>query len=184
MHTKLEAEAALKTLRGFIGRTQRRCLVDLFRCEERQFFFDKICELAATVAGMPKTYEQDGLGDEAMVHLHYFAGGAGNWWITEKDKEMPEEPGQYQAFGFADLGDSESAELGYISIVELLACGAELDFYWKPKRLADVKNEVYGRSSHSVPVAQIQSAPAASGAGEIERTGVNFFRRRMLERAG
>lgn len=46
---------------------------------------------------------------------------------------------QLQAFGLADLG--YGGELGYISIVELLECGAELDLHWTPQTLAEVKRE-------------------------------------------
>ena len=37
---------------------------------------------------------------------------------------------QLQAFGKADLG--HGGELGYISIVEIIKCGAELDLHWQP----------------------------------------------------
>ena len=85
---------------------------------------------------MPKTYEQDGLGEEAVVHLHYFTGSA-DWWITEKDSD-PDGEGQVQAFGLADLFQ-DGGELGYISLVEILAAGAELDLHWTPKPLAHAR---------------------------------------------
>jgi hypothetical protein len=50
----------------------------------------------------------------------YFTGGC-DWWIVEKDSD-PDHAGQAQAFGIADLG--MGAELGYISIPELLENGA------------------------------------------------------------
>ena len=37
-----------------------------------------------TVLTMPATYGQDGLGEAAVVHLHYFMAGM-DWWVTEKD---------------------------------------------------------------------------------------------------
>jgi hypothetical protein len=113
------------------------------RGEERQFFIDKLAELAALIATMPKTYEQDGLGENAMVYLHYFAGGQANWYITEKDAETPEEPGQHQAFGLADLFN-DGGELGYISIVELIQNRAELDLYFKPRTLGELRPSVGG----------------------------------------
>lgn len=64
---------------------------------------------------MPKTYEQDGKGDQATAHLHYFLNGS-DWYITEKDMDG----GIQQAYGYAILnGDDECAEVGYISIEEL-----------------------------------------------------------------
>ena len=142
--TKLEAVAAMKALHGFIGESQRSCLADAMRGEEKQFFFDKLCELADRVAKMPETYQTEGHGDDAIVHLHYFACGACNWYITEKDKGTGEERAagaveQHQATGWADLGDPMNAEFGYISIVEILAAGGELDLYFTPKTLKECK---------------------------------------------
>jgi len=138
-NTKMDAAKALTTLRGFIGSRQLRFVADACRGEEKQFFFDKMVELAQIVSTMPKTYEQDGKGENAVAYLHYFAGGQANWWITEKDIGTPEEPGQHQAFGLADLfGDG--GELGYISIVEILANGGELDFHFTPKTLKEIRS--------------------------------------------
>src|ERR1043166_998262 len=113
-----------KVLHAFIGRQQQHCLAYALRGEEGQYFQTMLAELAARIGTMPKTYEQDGKGDEATIFLHYFRGGA-DWWITEKDAETPGEPGQHQAFGLADLGDGP--ELGYISIAELIAHDVEID---------------------------------------------------------
>ena len=125
-----EAKAALEELRQFIGKSQLAALRELFRGEERQYFFDKVCELRDLVANMPKTYEQEGKGDHAIIHLHYFIGNC-NWYITEKDSEKE----QVQAFGLADLG--YGPEYGYISIEELLGNGVEVDFYYRPRTVAE-----------------------------------------------
>jgi Protein of unknown function (DUF2958) len=81
------------------------------------------------------TYEQDGLGDDAVVHMHYFLNGS-DWWITELDVEDKVS----QAFGLVQL-DSYQPELGYISIAELVSnsVGAELDLHWTPKTLLQVR---------------------------------------------
>ena len=95
-------------------------------------------DLEKTINEMPKSYETDGQGGEAKVVLHYFKDGS-DWWIIEKDLE----PEQHQAFGFACLnGDVECAELGYISIAELIKYGVELDLYWTPKTLKEIKAEL------------------------------------------
>ena len=70
----------------------------------------------------------------ALARLHYFTGGC-DWWIVEKDADS-DHAGQVQAFGVADLG--MGAELGYISIPELLENGAELDLYFTPKRMGEL----------------------------------------------
>ena len=152
--TRAAAGAAMLYLREFIGKNQLTCVASAMRGEERQYFYDKMVELADLIKAMPHTYQQEGKGEEAIVSLHYFIGGC-DWFITEKDKGCADDlPGQshaagcrsaqHQAFGWADLGDRQCAELGYISIVELLACGAELDFHFTPKTLAQAKQEKYG----------------------------------------
>ena len=132
----------LKTLDQFIGPSQLAAVRAGFRGEEWEFFADKIRELAQRVVTMPKTYDQDGQANEAIVYLHYFAGGTANWYITEKDMY----PEQHQAFGLADLfGDG--GELGYINIKELLECGVELDFHFTPRRLREVQGEAVAQGS-------------------------------------
>ena len=95
----------------------------------------KLIDLAQQIDTMPKTYEQDGKGDQAIAHLHYFT-GASDWYITEKDMDG----GIQQAYGYAILnGDNECAEVGYISIEELTRHGAELDLHFAPRSLAEIK---------------------------------------------
>ena len=122
--------ATLATLRRFIGSTQMAVIQHAMRGEEGAFFVGKMIEYAERIASMPKTYETDGTGDQAIAHLHYFTGGC-DWYITEKDCEDV----QHQAFGLACIHESE---LGYISIVDLLRCRAELDLHFTPRTLADI----------------------------------------------
>lgn len=137
-----EALKSLRFLSGFIGLVQLRALRDGLQCEERQFFLDKIAEIENIILTMPKTYEQDGLGEKAIAYLHYFRGNQ-DWYITEKDKGTAEETGQHQAFGLAELGNYPFSylytELGYISIVEIIKANVELDLYWGPKTIEKIK---------------------------------------------
>lgn len=134
LHEAMEAEMTLNNLRrrGFIGNQQALAMLSILDGEEGQFMLDKIREVSTTIENMPKTYEQDGKGDQAVVHLHYFFRGM-DWHITEKDLEDE----QLQAFGLANLGNG--AELGYIWLGEITEAGAEIDLYWTPKTLAEVK---------------------------------------------
>ena len=74
---------------------------------------------------------------EVKVPLKLFnAMGGQSWFITEYDPE------EELAFGFANLGDDQNAELGYISIRELKAIKSvhwmlERDRYWEPKTTLD-----------------------------------------------
>ena len=124
---------AVKTVQPFIGPAQLEVMGDACRGEEREFFKLMFVKLAEKVTTMPKTYQTDGQGDNAIVHLHYFLNDM-NWYITERDMEDE----QIQAFGWCDLG-WDCPELGYVSIEEITAAGAELDLYWTEKTLGEVK---------------------------------------------
>ena len=128
--TREEAQDALRFLQGFIPQAQLAAIAAGMRGEERQHFFDKAVEMERLIRTMPKTYEQDGAGDEAIVHLHYFLNGF-DWYITERDVERE----QLQAFGLACMGEEE---MGYINIVELIRNGAELDLYFEPRSLRKI----------------------------------------------
>ncbi len=142
MSNSNELLTAIMTLRKFAPASQIAALLEGIRGEEGEFFKAKINEMAERITTMPKTYDQDGKGNEAVVHLHYFKGSC-DWYITERDVETPDEPGQHQAFGLADFG--YGGELGYISIVELIRNGVELDLYWNPVTLGAVKSKYESR---------------------------------------
>jgi len=118
-------------LENFVSNPQLRTMMMNCQGEEGQHFFDKLEEYADRVTNMHKSYEQDGKGKDAIVHLHYFRNGM-DWFITEKDAYDE----QLQAFGYADLGMG-GGEFGYISIEELKANNIELDLFWTPKPLKD-----------------------------------------------
>jgi hypothetical protein len=132
MITSIQAGEALKKLNRFIGTQQRSAINVLCQGEERQYFYGVLMRLANIIETMPVTYQTDGQGDQATVYLHYFTAGA-DFYITELDCEAE----QLQAFGKADLF-KDGGEVGYISIVDILMNGAELDFHWQPKKLADI----------------------------------------------
>lgn len=129
-------------LNHFIGHSQLSVMKANCKGEEGQFFKNMIKTLEAQIEAMPKTYETDGQGDEAIATLHYF-NSSSDWYIVERDAGDPEDEVQgvqVQAFGFTCLnGDGENAELGYISIQELIENGAELDLYYKPEKIGNIK---------------------------------------------
>ena len=140
---------AIEAVRPFVPGEQLKCIVDGLRwSEERGWFREKLFELVQIIENMPVTYAQDGLGDEAVVHLHYFYGG-GDWWITDKDVDG----GVDQAFGLADLG--HGPELGYISIREIVSLKvANIDQHWTPITLRELKARQYPPAE---PVAQVEN---------------------------
>jgi hypothetical protein len=125
----------LSDLHLFISYSQTEAIRVGLQGEEKDYFKSIVDEVTETVATMPKTYETDGQGQEAIVYLHYFLNGC-DWFITEKDMEAE----QMQAFGYADLGQG-GGELGYICIAEIVnnQIQAELDLHWTPKPLKDCK---------------------------------------------
>lgn len=105
--TQATTEAAA-TLAQFMGDSQMLALSEALEVEEGMYFVKTLGELASLLDTMPRTYDQDGKGDQAVAYLHYFMGGM-DWYITERD--MGEE--QLQAYGLADLGMG-CPEQGYI----------------------------------------------------------------------
>ena len=114
----------------FIGREQRRAILDSLKGEEKAGMQEIIRELIDRIEHMPTTGQTDGQGMRALAVLHYFRGSA-DWWITERDRE----PEQMQAFGAADL-TGDSWEMGYVSIEELVNANVELDLYFAPRPLS------------------------------------------------
>lgn len=146
----MQTRQAALALKGFISRPQALAIASGLAGEESDYFADKIAELAGIITAMPQTYAQDGLGDEALVSLHYFIGGC-DWWITEKDAGSAEDSPadfQSQAFGVADIG--YGPELGYISLPEILRSGAELDLHFTPRPLRAVKAKRAGNHEPSL----------------------------------
>ena len=137
---------ALKKISPFLSGVQRKVTAAGMKGKEGQFFIDKAIELADRIDKMPKSYEQDGKGNDAIVYLHYFKGGA-DWYITEKDMQGE---GTEQAFGLADLFN-DGGELGYISIAELAANGVELDYHFDPKTLGSVRGKDAGDEKEPAP---------------------------------
>lgn len=120
--------------------SQLKALLAVIDGEEGAHFVKLLSDLRTRIEGMPKTYETDGQGDDAKAHLHYFLGSV-DAWVTEKDAGVPGDPDQrqHQAFGKVSLtGNKSDAELGYISIQELIDNDVELDLYWDPKALKDI----------------------------------------------
>src|SRR5450756_837992 len=70
--TRLHAGEALFKLSRFISSAQLQAISSLCYGEEKQFFYDKLIELANIVETMPVTYATDGQGNQAILHLHYF----------------------------------------------------------------------------------------------------------------
>lgn len=99
--------------------------------EESKYLETVLNALSDTINSMPKTYEQDGLGEDAVAYIHYFTGNC-DWYITEKDIEDE----QLQAYGYANIGNGYEA--GYISIIELLASNVEIDLHFAPSKIKDL----------------------------------------------
>jgi len=122
----------------FMPTDERIALLEALKGEEAEGIAETVAAVVEVIAVMPETFETNGQGREAVVHLHYFHGGS-DWYITEKDAgDGSDDRRQHQAFGLACLDDPQDAELGYISIAELIANGVELDLYWKPRPVGDI----------------------------------------------
>ncbi len=128
----------LATLRGFIALSQFLVIQDEFR-DQNSFYVRKVEELSATIAGMPETHR--GRKEDPVAYLHYFHGDA-HYYITEKDAGAPgDEPEDFQSQAYGLMSCPPSyPEMGYISIPQLLAFGAEIDLHWTPKRVSQISH--------------------------------------------
>ncbi|MEN2388514.1 hypothetical protein [Comamonas sp. A7-5] len=131
------ATTAIKAVRPFMSRQQMAVMAAGLRDSEGSSFMESFVKMAGVIEAMPKTYEQGDKGGQAVAYLHYFLGGS-DWFIFEKDAEG----GVDQAFGYAILnGDLHNAELGYISIAELVEAGVELDLHFSPTTFEQIQRE-------------------------------------------
>lgn len=132
----------IKFLEQYVPYSELKVLLDnlLLRGEEGAYFTDLLAGLAKQIKSVPPLYANEEIGLKATVKLHYFC-GATDFWITELDPE------ERLAFGYTCLnGDSANAELGYISIPELLSISMmQLDLYWGEKTLEEIIKEVKAR---------------------------------------
>lgn len=145
-------------LRKYVPNNELRSLLEGTRGEEGAYFAELIQKTIEMIKNVPPLGSNEEIGLQAPVKLHYFGGGS-DWWITELD------PDDRIAFGFVCLnGMTDCAELGYISIEELLSvsfpveincigeaeaskrfmarCEVELDLHWKEKPLGEIMKEV------------------------------------------
>lgn len=120
-------------LKHFMPVMQRSVLADQLRGEERVGIAEMICRTLDVIIHLPQPYTTEGVVG-ALAQLHYFKGSV-DAWIVECDSSDE----QLQAFGKISLyGNGDEAEVGYISIKELIDNGVELDLHWKPVPLAEI----------------------------------------------
>ena len=81
--------------------------------------------------GTPAVYAQDGKGLEATVYAHYFIGDA-DWLVTEYD------PDDDVVFGWACVGDRQSAELGYASVAQMEAGGGQVPLHVQGRHVGNL----------------------------------------------
>jgi len=98
-------------------------------------------ELARKIPSLEKS--ADKTIDQQHVYVKLFNPcGSQTWYIVAYDKATKE------AFGFVDLGDSENAELGYISISELenlrlpMGLKIERDLWFEKMPLKEVMEKI------------------------------------------
>jgi hypothetical protein len=137
--SRVPSPRAVRTLVRWMPRIQHLAVLQYARSAESMWYLERCQDLCEIIDTMPGTYDQDGLGRQAVAYLHYFRGGC-DWWILETDTgaagDLPEAY-QTQCYGWASIG-GDHPEPGYISIPELLAAGAELDLHFTPTRISDI----------------------------------------------
>ncbi len=85
---------------------------------------------------IPRFYETEDIPlEDKLIYMHFFI-GACNWYIAEFN-------GEDIFFGYANLGDDQMAEWGYISLSELdeiYIDGLEVDcdLHWEVIKFKDI----------------------------------------------
>ncbi len=126
----------VQKLRPFLPAVQFHLIAEQLKGEEGEYFQKLFEKMIFDWEEMPTTYQTEKVPkDQKIVRMHYFTPSS-DWYIIEKDKELEQD----QAFGYVILnGDTENAELGYISIEELKKIPSiNLDYNWKPTPLGKV----------------------------------------------
>lgn len=81
-------------------------------------------------------YSTEGQGDNVVCKAHFFNPlGKGDWYVLEAFKE----DNQIVFFGYVDL---IYPELGYFSLNELMVNNMEMDLWWNPKSLREIKEAI------------------------------------------
>lgn len=127
-------KGVIEFLRNYMPKSQLAYLVEMTSGEEGYHFRELLEDTRKRIEATPPLYANEELGTKALARLHYF-GSSTDIWISELNKE------ESVAFGYTCLnGDYENAELGYVSIPEIITCDGyiELDLYWCDKTLEEV----------------------------------------------
>lgn len=130
----------IEFLKNYVPAFELKSLIANLHGEEGEHFKELLAKITAQIKSVPPLYANEEIGLKGIVKLHYFA-GATDFWISEID------PVERLAFGYTCLnGDTDNAELGYISIPEIISVNImQLDLYWQEKTLEEVIREVQTR---------------------------------------
>jgi len=97
------------------------------------------------LAEFPRLYDTEDVPfDEKIIYMHFFIGGC-DWYIAEYSSK------ERVFFGYANLGDDQMAEWGYISLDELeeiniRSLEIDRDRWWKPIRFAGIAKRILSYS--------------------------------------
>ena len=131
---------------NFMPLSQRRALMTMLIGEEREAAVELVERAVEMVKNTPLTYQSAEETNEKVVGLHYFNGSI-DVWIVERDVgDTLDGNGcgvQHQAYGRASFsGGWEGGEWGYISLAEHMQHDLEMDLYWEPKTVGQVRAEL------------------------------------------
>lgn len=133
----------------------------MFREINRRLRGHRFYPTATELKRYPKIYGQEGLGYNAIVHVHYFSAGC-DWWITEFSKDFgkdPDDPNNLlgdddgkdaEVFGYTLMAGYHEGSWGYIDLREMerlntrarrglpIPLIVERDCYWTLKPLVEI----------------------------------------------
>lgn len=135
LHRKQDAIDALQRISHFLSARQRLDILNVILSQSSPSIERTITQLQHRIATMHTTSQQEGLGSDAVVHLHYTLKN-NHWLIIERD-ELGH--GNLQTFGLTLFSrDTLGAEVGYINIEEITNVGARLCLEHTPTKLGSI----------------------------------------------
>lgn len=116
--------------------------------------------IAAKLFDNDKQVIANGESPDEIVVKYFNPCGPQTWYIVSATPvnidgepiDNPDDADDWHMFGFADLGDAQCAELGYVMLSDLeghkgpLGLGIERDRYYEGHKLSDVQRETKARA--------------------------------------
>ena len=131
---------ACQMLETFVGKQELTTLRENFSGEDGAYFIGVALELANRIHAMPTTSERAEADAAPPVAYLRYSNCNAEWYVVKRSPALGEI--QHEAYGFArPYGDGGETSMSNISIEKLLKLGVDLDIYFTPQPLDDIRSK-------------------------------------------